>query len=68
MVNKRNPPGRSLAGPSRLPCAGWEDQQTLTRRLWRSLLPGDVMAVTECRIARFRSGLGKGAAAPAARG
>lgn len=22
--------GKALAGPSRLPCAGWEDQQTLT--------------------------------------
>jgi hypothetical protein len=53
MDGERGKPARvqALAGPSRLPCAGWEDQQTLTWRLCRSPLLPDVMVITKCRIA-----------------
>src|SRR5215475_4039790 len=47
-----NPPGLFVpAGPSHLPCAGWEDRQTLTSFVPSSpsrpvLLRSDVMAIT----------------------
>jgi hypothetical protein len=52
MVKGENPPGLFVpAGPSHLPCAGWEDRQTLTSFVqscaYNLDLPlSDVMAIT----------------------